>query len=137
MNFASAKSVLYIPKPLWNKEKFRYDAHSSYPAISHSIHFLVIFILNRKIKKEVISLHWFNFYLPVELYDRIKLMAKFYQTSTTKMMVRLLEMGYLKMLESNQKEIWVYVIHISFNFIVFFTSNFVTILIMLNFFYMP
>lgn len=71
----------------------------------------------------------FNFYLPKELYDRIKLMANFYQTSTTKMMIHLLEMGYLKILESNQKEIWVLVIHI--------TSNFVTILIMLNFFYMP
>jgi len=50
-------------------------------------------------------MHRFNFYLPKELYDRIKLMAKFYQVSTTKMMIHLLEMGYLKMLESNQKEI--------------------------------
>ena len=37
-------------------------------------------------------MHRFNFYLQIELYDRIKLMAKFYGISTTKMMVQLLEM---------------------------------------------
>ena len=45
----------------------------------------------------------FKLYLPIELFDRIKLMADFYQISISKMMTQLLEMGYLKMLESNMK----------------------------------
>ena len=50
-------------------------------------------------------MHRFNFYLPIELYYRIKLMAKFYGISTTKMMVQLLEIGYIKMLDSKEKGI--------------------------------
>lgn len=50
-------------------------------------------------------MHRFNFYLPIELYDRIKLMAKFYGISTTKMMIQLLEISYIKMLDSKEKEI--------------------------------
>ncbi|MBO5183975.1 MAG: hypothetical protein J6B64_06270 [Bacilli bacterium] len=50
-------------------------------------------------------MHRFNFYLPIELYDRIKLMAKFYGISTTKMMIQLLEIGYIKMLDSKEKGI--------------------------------
>lgn len=41
----------------------------------------------------------FNFWLPLDLFNRVRLMAKFYKISTTEMMVKLLEMGYLKMLE--------------------------------------
>lgn len=50
-------------------------------------------------------MHRFDFYLPIELYDRIKLMAKFYGISTAKMMIQLLEMGYIKMLDSKEKGI--------------------------------
>lgn len=45
----------------------------------------------------------FKLYLPIDLFNRIKLMSKFYGISTSKMMTQLLEMGYLKMLESNTK----------------------------------
>ena len=45
----------------------------------------------------------FKLYLPIELFNRIKLMSKFYGVSISKMMTQLLEMGYLKMLESNTK----------------------------------
>lgn len=48
-------------------------------------------------------MHRFNFYLPIELYDRIKLMAKFYGISTTKMMIQLLEISYIKMLDSKKR----------------------------------
>lgn len=42
----------------------------------------------------------FNVYLPFELFERAKLMAKTYNTSITKMMVELIEIGYIKMLEN-------------------------------------
>lgn len=42
----------------------------------------------------------FNVYLPFELFERVKLMAKTYNTSITKMMVELIENGYIKMLEN-------------------------------------
>ena len=48
-------------------------------------------------------MHRFNFYLPIELYDRIKLMAKFYGISTTKMMIQLLDISYIKMLDSKKR----------------------------------
>ena len=41
----------------------------------------------------------FNVYLPFELFERVKLMAKTYNTSITKMMVELIEIDYIKMLE--------------------------------------
>lgn len=47
----------------------------------------------------------FKLYLPIELFDRIKLMADFYQISISKMMIQLLEMGYLEMLKINTKEL--------------------------------
>lgn len=40
----------------------------------------------------------FNFYLPIDLFNRIKLMANYYGISITKLMVELLELGYLQML---------------------------------------
>ena len=42
----------------------------------------------------------FNVYLPFELFERVKLMAKTHNTSITKMMVELIENGYIKMLEN-------------------------------------
>ncbi len=47
----------------------------------------------------------FKLYLPTELFDRIKLMADFYQISISKMMTQLMEMGYLEMLKINTKEL--------------------------------
>ena len=47
----------------------------------------------------------FKLYLPIELFDRIKLMADFYQISISKMMAQLMEMGYLEMLKINTKEL--------------------------------
>ena len=41
----------------------------------------------------------FRLYLPFELFERVKLMARNYRTSITKMMVELIEIGYIKMLE--------------------------------------
>lgn len=42
----------------------------------------------------------FNVYLPFELFERVKLLAKTYNKSITKMMVELIEIGYIKMLEN-------------------------------------
>ena len=42
----------------------------------------------------------FNVYLPFELFERVKLMAKTNNKSITKMMVELIEIGYIKMLEN-------------------------------------
>ena len=42
----------------------------------------------------------FNVYLLFELFERVKLMTKTYNTSITKMMVELIEIGYIKMLEN-------------------------------------
>lgn len=47
----------------------------------------------------------FKLYLPIELFDRIKLMADFYQISISKMMTQLMEMGYLEILKINTKEL--------------------------------
>jgi len=41
----------------------------------------------------------FDFYLPVDLFNRIKLMANFYNIPISKMVIRLLEMGYIDMLK--------------------------------------
>ena len=43
----------------------------------------------------------FKLYLPIELFNRIELMASYYQISISKMMTQLLEMGYLDMLKDN------------------------------------
>ena len=42
----------------------------------------------------------FNVYLPFELFERVKLMAKNYNKFITKMMVELIEFGYIKTLEN-------------------------------------
>jgi len=41
----------------------------------------------------------FNFWLPLELFERIKLMAEFFERSTSSMTVMLLETGYLEYLK--------------------------------------
>ncbi len=46
----------------------------------------------------------FNFYLPKELFERIKLLSKFYNVSTTKIMVKLLEIGYVEMLNTRKNK---------------------------------
>lgn len=45
----------------------------------------------------------FKLYLPIDLFNRIKLMSKFYRVSISKMMTELLEIGYLEMLKTNTK----------------------------------
>ncbi len=49
----------------------------------------------------MIFLRIFKLYLPFELFDRIKLMAKFYSLSISKMMKELLEIGYIEMLKNH------------------------------------
>jgi len=44
-------------------------------------------------------MHRFNCYLPIELFERIKLMASSFNLNISKMMIKLLELGYIKILE--------------------------------------
>ena len=46
----------------------------------------------------------FKLYLPVDLFNRIKLMSKYYGISISRMMTELLERGYLDMLKTNIKD---------------------------------
>ena len=46
----------------------------------------------------------FNLYLPVELFERIKLLSKFYNISITKLMVELLEIGYIDMIDTRENK---------------------------------
>lgn len=41
----------------------------------------------------------FDFWLPIDLFNRINLLAKYYKVYTSKMMIQLLEMGYLQMIK--------------------------------------
>lgn len=41
----------------------------------------------------------FDFNIPEELFNQIKLMVNFYKISVSKMMMQLLEIGYLEMLK--------------------------------------
>ena len=41
----------------------------------------------------------FDLYLPTDLYERIKITTKKYGLSVTKMIVKLLEIGYIRFLE--------------------------------------
>ena len=41
----------------------------------------------------------FKLYLPIELFNRIKLMADYYRVSISKTMTQLLEIGYLEMIK--------------------------------------
>ena len=49
--------------------------------------------------KEMMYMRRFNFYLSEELFERIKLLSKFYNISITKIMVELLEIGYVEILD--------------------------------------
>lgn len=44
----------------------------------------------------------FDFNIPIELFDRIKLLANFYNIPISKMMIELLEIGYIDMLDSRK-----------------------------------
>ncbi len=46
----------------------------------------------------------FNFYLPEELFERIKLLANYYNISITKLMIELLEIGYIDMLDTRKNK---------------------------------
>ena len=52
--------------------------------------------------KEMMYMRRFNFWLPEELFERIKLHSKFYNISITKIMVELLEIGYVEMLNTRK-----------------------------------
>ena len=43
--------------------------------------------------------------LRIELYDRVRLLAKHYNMSTNKMIIRLIEIGYMKMLGDDSYEV--------------------------------
>ena len=72
---------------------------SSYPALIKNSKNNRTIILFRKED----SLRIFKLYLPIDLFNRIKLMSKFYGVSISKMMTELLERGYLEILKTNTK----------------------------------
>ena len=49
-------------------------------------------------------MRWFNFYLLEELFERIKLLANYYNISITKLMKELLEIGYVEMLNTRKNK---------------------------------
>lgn len=46
----------------------------------------------------------FNFYLPEGLFERIKLLANYYNIFITKLMIELLEIGYVDMLDTRKNK---------------------------------
>lgn len=52
--------------------------------------------------KEMMYMRRFNFFLPEELFERIKLLANYYNISITKLMIELLEIGYIDMLDTRK-----------------------------------
>lgn len=52
--------------------------------------------------KKMMYMRRFDFYLPEELFERIKLLSKFYNLSITKIMVELLEIEYVEMLNTRK-----------------------------------
>ena len=54
--------------------------------------------------KEMMRMRRFNLYLPEELFERIKLLSKFYNISITKLMVELLEIGYIDMIDTRKNK---------------------------------
>ena len=54
--------------------------------------------------KEMMYMRKFNLYLHVELFERIKLLSKFYNISITKLMVELLEIGYIDMIDTRKNK---------------------------------
>jgi len=68
---------------------------SSYPAFLDTLQFRGVFIL-----LEIGGLmKIFKLYLPLDLFNRIRLMAKYYKVSISKTMTQLLEIGYLEMIK--------------------------------------
>lgn len=45
----------------------------------------------------------FNLYIPIELFERIKVLANYYKISTSKAMVHLLEIGYLEFIKNKEE----------------------------------
>ncbi len=58
------------------------------------------FLILNFILRGVIKVKRFDLYLPIDLFNRVKLMAVKYNISITKMIINLLEVGYLKFLEN-------------------------------------
>ncbi len=54
--------------------------------------------------KEMMYMRRFNLYLPEELFERIKMLAKFYNVSITKLMTELLEIGYIDMIDTRKNK---------------------------------
>ena len=52
--------------------------------------------------KEMMYMRRFNFFLPEELFERIKLLANYYNISITKLMIELLEIGYIDILDTRK-----------------------------------
>ena len=48
----------------------------------------------------------FDFNLKEELFNQIKLMADFYNIPISKMMIQLLEIGYIEMLKMSNQEVY-------------------------------
>lgn len=46
----------------------------------------------------------FNLYLPEDLFERIKLFVNYYNISITKLMIELLEIGYIDMLDTRENK---------------------------------
>ncbi len=57
-------------------------------------------------QKEMMYMRRFDFNLREELFNRIKLMADFYNISVSKMMIQLLEIGYIEMLKMSNLEVY-------------------------------
>ena len=56
--------------------------------------------------KEMMCMRRFDFNLREELFNRIKLMADFYNIPISKMMIQLLEIGYIEMLKMSNPEVY-------------------------------
>lgn len=54
--------------------------------------------------REMMYMRRFNFYLPEELFERIKLLANYYDISISKIMIELLEIGYIDMLDTRKNK---------------------------------
>ena len=54
--------------------------------------------INEIFKEVMMKMKRFNFWMPTDLYERIKITAKKYGLSMTKMTIKLLEIGYIKFL---------------------------------------
>ncbi len=57
-------------------------------------------------QKEMMYMRRFDFNLKEELFNRIKLMAGFYNIPVSKMMIQLLEIGYIEMLKMGNQEVY-------------------------------